>query len=325
MNISNISTTTTTTSLILNDKGYLVVQLFGYYVIPITAVLGAVSRLLFIIGIYNSDLMKMPKYCLLYYNTLLIGLMNVILILYQNSNCVGCPDKRYNPYWMKIYQLYIIQFVNNIVRIEIMVFETLTTFDRFCVFIKKKSFLSCAKIQIIFWISLIFATLAQIHVVFGQVIAYSEINKLYYLATTQVGQSQWFFLYQVILISVIRIGTIMFILIFNFLNFIEYKKFIRDKKKIVKDINKIKYEVTFTRMIIITTSLFAISLTFITWAYIVSQINSANKITYDSFANLVLTLGQELLLVIFISDIFLYVFMDDNLKKKLQEFYTIKK
>ena len=322
MNISNISTSTT--NFIQSDRVYQILKLFGYYVIPITSIAGALMRLIFVTGILNSELLKKPKYYLLFHKILLMFLTHVILIFYQNSGCIGCPERQFNFYWMKIFELYFIQFLSNILIIGVMIFEILMTFDRFCVLSKNKSYLSCAKIQIIFWLTLTFATITQIHVVFGQVIAYSDINKLYYLATTQVGQSKWFFLYQVILISVIRIGTIFFILIFNLLNFIEYKKFIRDKQKIVKDINKIKYEVTFTRMIIIATSLFAISLTFITWAHILSQINLVNRITYDSFTNLVLTLGQQLLLVVFISDIFLYLFMDDNLKKKLKEFYLKK-
>ena len=53
----------------------------------------------------------MPKYCLLFYKILFMFLTHVILILYQNSGCIGCPDKRYNPYWINTYELYFIQFL----------------------------------------------------------------------------------------------------------------------------------------------------------------------------------------------------------------------
>ena len=317
----NISNNLTTSSLFNYNTGYFVLEVFGYYVIPITSLIGAILRFIFVIGIYNTNLTKMPKYYLLFYKILFTFLSHSVLILYQNSGCIGCPDRRFNPYWSKVYELYFFQFINNIFRIGVMVFEVLITFDRFCVLRVKKSFLSFAKIRIVFCMTLIFATLAQIHVVFGQVIAYSEINKLYYLATTQVGQSKWFFLYQVVLTSSIRFGTIFSILIFNILNFIEYKKFIRDKKKVVKDIDKIKYEVTFTRMILIATSLFAIGIIFISCAIILSQINQIKKITYDLFTNFFIAMSQEFILLVLIVDIFLYVFMDDNLRKNLKKVF----
>ena len=72
------------------DTAYIVGQVFGYYVIPITALISTLLRLLLCYSLFKNQLPILPKYILLVYKLFTLIILNTILIGYQNAGCNAC-------------------------------------------------------------------------------------------------------------------------------------------------------------------------------------------------------------------------------------------
>ena len=204
-------------------------------------------------------------------------------------------------------------------------FEVLITYERYCVLKRTQSGFTRVNLRYIFLISLLVTLLMQLPDIFTRNINYSYSNNSYYFTLNSFGKSDFYFWYQILMMSFVRIVTIVAIIVLNIFNVIEYKKFIRNKIKMVKTSSKLNAEFVFARMIIIGTSLFAFGLINITWSYILSQINLINEIYYTPFQNLSIMMSQQIMLLVLIIDIFLYTILDSNLVKSLRKTYFNKK
>ena len=300
------------------DTAYMIGDLFGYYVIPISASISIILNMTFIIFILKNSLVAAPKYILLFYKIFITILLHSILIGYQKCVCNACSDILFSSYSFKIYQLYFSQYLLNVLRIEINFFEVLITYDRYCILKRTQSGLTRVNLRYIFLTSLLIALLLQLPDVFARQIVYSYSNNLYYFNFTYFGNSSLYFGYQIFMMSIIMLCSITSIIVMNIHNVIEYKKFIQNKQKMVIETNKIHADIEFTRMIIISTSLFAFGMININWSYILSQINLLNKIYYTSFQNLSIMISQEIMILVLINDIFLHIMLDTNLKRHMK-------
>ena len=307
------------------DTAYMVGQVFGYYVIPITALIGTLLRILLCYSLYKNRLPIVPKYILLAYKLFILIILNTILIGYQNIGCNACPESRYASYSFKIYQLYFSQYLVNVLRVQMNFFEVLITYERYCVLKRTASGLTRVNLRFIFLISLLIALALQLPDVFIREIKYSPAKNVYYFSFTAFGKTNFYFWYQVSILTIIRISTILSIIYLNIFNVIEYKNFIRNKLKMVKDTTKMHADHEFTRMIIIGTSLYAFGLINITWSFIISQINLSNKIYYTAFQNLAIMVSQEILMLVLLNDLFLYTLLDTNLIKSIKNTFFNKK
>ena len=307
------------------DTAYIVGQVFGYYVIPITALISTLLRLLLCYSLFKNQLPILPKYILLVYKLFTLIILNTILIGYQNAGCNACFESRFTSYFFKIYQLYFSQYLINVFRIEMNFFEVLITYERYCVLKRTQSGFTRVNLRYIFLISLLVTLLMQLPDIFTRNINYSYSNNSYYFTLNSFVKSDFYFWYQILMMSFVRIVTIVAIIVLNIFNVIEYKKFIRNKIKMVKTSSKLNAEFVFARMIIIGTSLFAFGLINITWSYILSQINLINEIYYTPFQNLSIMMSQQIMLLVLIIDIFLYTILDSNLVKSLRKTYFNKK
>ena len=305
------------------DAAYMVGQLFGYFVIPITALISVTLRVSFVMFLCKHPLPATPKYILLFYKMFITTLLHSILIAYQNCICNACSDILFSSYSFKIYQLYLNQYLMNALKTQLNFFEVLITYERYCVLKRTQSGFTRVNLRYTFLISLFIALLLQLPDIFTRDINYSYSNNLYYFTFTSFGNSSLYFWYQISIMSIIRFSSITSIIVMNIFNVIEYKKFIRNKHIMVKETNKIHTDIRFTRMIIISTSLFAFGMLNITWSYMLSQINLLNKIYYTSFQNLAIMVSQEIIILVLINDIFLHIMLDTNLKKLIKNNLTL--
>ena len=320
MNASPIAYSPTNISI---DAAYMIGDMFGYYVIPISASISVILHLSFIIFICINPLLAATKYILLFYKIVITILLNSILIGYQNCICNACSDILFSSYSFKIYQLYLNQYLMNALKTQLNFFEVLITYERYCVLKRTQSGFTRVNLRYTFLISLLIALLLQLPDIFTRDINYSYSNNLYYFTFTSFGNSSLYFWYQISIISIIIIVTIASIIVMNIFNVIEYQKFIQNKRIIVNENNKTHSDFEFTKRIIISTSLFAFGMLNITWSYMLSQINLLNKIYYTSFQNLAIMVSQEIIILVLINDIFLHIMLDTNLKKLIKNNLTL--
>ena len=316
MNISNSSLS----PLIVYDSVYIVGQLFGYFVIPITALIGTILRIIFAATLLYSKLMKYPKYMILFYKMMNVTFYNVIFIGYQNNRCYYCPDRFYNTYSSQFYQLFVLHHLIDLIKFQINFFEILITYDRFCVLRKTKSVLFKFNIKYLSLICLLIALFINLPDYFAFKLVYWPLLDKYSIVKTNFGNSYVYFFYHTFEDFSIRIFTIISIILLNILNIIEYKQFIKSKLKVIRNIKKIRAETVFTRMVIMGTCLFSFGLINIGWSYGIIQIDYLNGILYNSFANLSLAVSEEIMLLAFISDIFIFFSMDTNFKRIFKTF-----
>ena len=298
------------------DGAFIVGEAFGYYLIPITAFTSGFLRVLFAIHLWNSKLLKNPKYLILLYKIVIICIDNLTYIGYQNNACKFCPERLFNTYWSQVYQLYILGWAVDVLRFQINLFEILITYDRLIVLRQHQNAISKKSIKYFYLITLLIAF--SIHCVpdyFATFIDFSPSHDSYFISETSFGSSESFLLFKIIHDPLIRIAVISVLIIINTLNVIEYKRFIKQKARIVKNKNFIHAETIFTKMVIIETSLFSFALFNIGWPNILFAVNASTGIFYNSFNNLIILISEEFMLLVFISDLVIYFALDKNLKK----------
>ena len=300
-----------------NDTSYTVGKIFGYYIIPITALIGALLRIVYAVLLYNSKLMKLTNYVILFYKIINMVFFNLIFIGFQNYSCQICPDRRFSTYPVQFFRLYFMTLVNNVIIFAGCSLEIITSYDRFCILKKIKSDLFKIPIKYIYLSDLIVSAIIIAPFYFANVIKYSIDHDLYYIVKTPLGNTKWYFWYQIIYLLAVRIVTSFILIVLNILNVIEYKKFIQNKSKLNKDIRNT--DTLFTRTIITATFLLIFGLLYNIAGFMIIQLNSLQGIDYTAFSNLNIMMSYEIILLFYIMDIFLFFLMDTNLKKQLRK------
>jgi hypothetical protein len=321
--MSNYTSINSTSNQKLEDFIYVTSQIFGYYIIPITAIIGLIIYLGLFILLLRSKLLINIKYHILLYRILNLLILFVIYIGYQNDACKFCIDRKYNSYSSQFYSLYIRKYLSRVISMTQSCFEVLISFERFCILNKKNNVLDKISLKFLYITCIVIFGLSRLVDFFSSKIEYSPDKNQFYLTTTSIGNSRWYFYYS-IAISFGYYGICMVIVIFlNIFNINFYKKFINQKKKMLSNTdsnNMSKSEIRFTLIIIVTTTIFLLSLFNNLIANLFVLLYSSDQRIFSKIANLFLTISYEILLLTFFIDFFLYIALDNNLKKLLKDF-----
>ena len=291
-------------------------QLLQSVAIPVTALIGACFYVLYGALLCTSNLIKQTKYNLLFYKILNLTLFNLISTRFQNNDCHICTEIVYGPYWCQVVQFYFSKCALNILRLAICFFEVIIAFNRYCVLTQRKSVIFKLPMKYSYLICLLVCSILIMPVLVTQQIVYSPGTGSYYIANSLV-RGNWYFWYIIASNSIIRLFTVVVLSVLNTLNIIEYKRFIIKKARVIRRTGRFKAEVVFTRMIIIDTFLFIIGFIGNIVSFVVAQLSWLNGAAHNSVrSQLIAAVSYELLLLIYIADIFIYLAMDTNLKKK---------
>ena len=263
--------------------------------------------------------MKLTNYVILFYKIINLVFFNLIFVGFQNYSCQICPDRRFSTYPVQFFRLYFMTLVINVIIFAGCSFEVITSYDRFCILKKIKSDLFKIPIKYIYLFDLIVSAVIIAPFYFANEIKYSIDTNLYYIVKTPLGNTNWYFWYQIVYILTIRIATSFILIVLNILNVIEYKKFIQNKSKLNKDIRNLNADTLFTRMIIMGTFLFIFGLLYNIVGFMIIQLDSLQGIYYTAFSNLNIMMSYEIILLFYIMDIFIFFLMDSNLKKQLRK------
>ena len=293
LNLSSINT---------NETSYMIGEIFGYYIIPITALIGSLLGVIYMVVLYNSTLTKLTKYKLLFYKVSNLVIFNIIFVGSKNNSCSVCQQIVYSSYVNQFFRLYVSN--NLLVAIGGAAFclEMLISYDRFCILKKQANTIRKDHIKYVYLSSLLLGAIMLAPYYCAYEIDLSASFGLYYVNKSWFGHTSFFFWYELINALVIQILTVSLIILLNMRNIIEYKRFIRNKSKLTNEF-KIKAEAVFTKMIIIGTSVFIFTTVYCTVTYVIIKINSLNGVQYSSLENLNLLLAYELLLINFILDL----------------------
>lgn len=135
-----------------------IAQIFGYYMIPITAGLGLFTNIYLQLALNNIRL-KRRFYHLLQAKSLAECVLCLVLINFQNFTCNSCAEQIENTYWFQFYRAYALSSVE-IMHPLIYYFELLISFERVCIFYKKTTCLNTLPVRFIFALIVLLGSLA---------------------------------------------------------------------------------------------------------------------------------------------------------------------
>ena len=312
-------------SEIVFNTAYLVGQVFGYFVIPSTALTSSIIYLLYIILLLKSGLVrKYAKYNLLMYKVVNVFFINILFIGFQNSGCQFCPDRILNTYWSQLYNLIMSRNLFILLAMIENVYSVLFNFERFCVLRNVVNGLFKIHVKFIYLLCLVVFAIVRIPDYLALVIIkYSAADNLYLLSKTTFAKTIWYTWYQVVVNFVYFLICIILVCVLNVLNIIQYRKAMRKKLKFSQNSKKIKRsEASFTRMIIISTFVTNASIFNLLISFIIYQVYYSLKVYYSPFSNLYFNISYQLILVAYIVDIFLYINLDKNLRKFIRGYFV---
>ena len=307
-----------------NETFYVMGEILGYYVIPATALIGTVLRIVYGILLYKLNLTHLTKYKMLLYKIFSLVIFNLIYIGFKNNSCNICPNIVYNTYTLQFIRLYFSNHLLITIGVQVFSFELLIAYDRFCILKKMQSAVNIDKIKYVYLLSLVFGTIMLAPYYLAYEIEYSRSLDLYFITKTWIGNSKFFFWYKLTNLIMNQSIVIFGLILLNILNIIQYKRFIKNKSHVLTEMRKLKAEAVFTKMIIIGTSLFIFATAYYSTTLLIININLINGIQYNSFANFNIMFSFEIILVSFILDLFIFSTIDRNVKQKVKSFFKIK-
>ena len=297
-----------------NSPTYKLIQVFGYFIIPITATFGLFIYTAYAFILWQSNLTKRIRYNRLIYKVLNIALIYILFIGYQNSRCTFCQDRLYTTYVSQAYNTYVTKYGFHILSMTQGVLEILMVFDRFCILKSVQSnLLKIPTIYIYFSCLLIFAVVRSPDI-FAYDINYSPANGTYYITNSKAYK--WYFIYittvNIIFYSTCLTGSLVVIV----LNIIAFREWATYKAKIVANKTNIeKAEAAFTRMITLASIILTFAVVYNVIAFIL--IYFVRNLLDEAIINLNYQISYELILLGYISDVLIYISLDRNLKINL--------
>ena len=298
----------------LNSSTYKLIQVFGYYIIPVTAAFGLFIYTTYAFILWQSNLTKRIRYNRLIYKVFNVGLIFILFIGYQNSRCTFCQDRLYTNYFSQAYNTYVTKYGFHILAMTQGVLEILMVFDRFCILKSIQSNLLKIPTKFIYFSCLLIFATVRSPDLFAYDIKYSPLNGTYYITTSQ--SYQWYFIYittvNIIFYSSCLTGSLVVI----FLNIIAFREWATYKAKIVANKTNIeKAEAAFTRMITLASIILTFAVIYNIIAFVITFF--LINVIDESIVNLNYQISYELILLGYISDVLIYISLDSNLKINL--------
>ena len=319
---SSIITLNSTGITSITSMAYLTGQIFGYFIIPATAVLSSTVSMIYMIVLFKSKLREHTKYQLLSYKVFNFFLIVLIFIGFQNSACQFCLEIAYKSYVSQFYGLYIFRHLYIILAMTELMYSIFFNYERYCVLKNTKTVFLKFSAKYLYLMCLIVFAIARIPDYLAIEIKKSDVNELYYLSKTPLAKKYWYLVYQMIINFGYFFLCIIFISILNILNIIHYNKTMKNKLKMSKNkIEEIKRsQAMFTKMIIISTTITSSAILNILISFVIFQICFANNVVYNLSSYLYYSVCYELLVISYTIDIFLYIKLDKNITKIIKEY-----
>ena len=301
-------------------------EILGYFVIPLTAAIGSFAYIFYGYILWKKKLIEQTKYTIIFCRIINVAIINLLFIGFQNNSCTYCPDRIYNTYLSQAYSKYSLKYVFHIFSMTQVVLDIFISYERFCILRNIQSDLFKISFKYIYIGLLILSTILRIPDYLSYEIKYSAVHAAYYIATTPIGNTLWYFYYK-ISFDLIYFGLCMITFsTFAIMNIVLYKKWANNKSKMVKDEKRIKRsEANFTKMVIISTIIETSAVLYNLIAFVIVSIFAFKGIVYNPFANLNQGISYEFILIGWIIDIYLYFSMDINLKNIFKKFFFWKK
>ena len=316
----------TNLTLIVPDGFFASGQILGYFIIPITAAINSLAYFFYGFIIWKKKLIKQLKYEIIFCRVINVTVINLLFIGFQNNGCSYCLDRVFNTYLSQVYSIYSLKYVFHVFSMSHVLLDILVSYERCCVLRNHKSSLFKMPFKYIYIGTIVFSALSRIPDYLSYEIKYSTIYAAYYIALTPVGNTKWYFLYQIIFVFVFFCLCMFIFCVFSIINIILYKRWANNKTKMMKDGQRIKKsEAKFTRMVIFSTIIEIAAVLYNLIAFALTTILLFEGIIFNSFANLNQGMSYEIILIAWTIDVYLYFSMDRNLENVYKKLFFWKK
>jgi hypothetical protein len=313
---------TNSSNVIQNTLDYKINQLLGYYIIPISSLLGAILGITYLLFLSYLNFLRQRKYRLIFSKLISLVLMSLIFINYQNRACILCPETLYNSYGFEFYGLYILRYPREIIWFLVGCFEMYINYDRYCILNDKKNHrLHKMPVKYIYLMFFVISFTISLPDILAYQIKYSNEMDKYFYELTWFGQTDFYNLYILIVIGAFYLIQMIVLIMFNSLNLKAYNQFIKKKQSTEKKIRR--SELLFSKMIIIETTFYIFNL-MINYVVILTARYGFNFSTENSYylINILRNLNYEFIILACINDIIVLISFDKNLLQKLKKTFA---
>ena len=308
-----------------------VLAIFGYYIVPVTALTNSLAYIACVLVLCNIKLFNQTKYSLLFCKVINVTLISILFIGYQNNSCTYCPDRIYNTYISQAYSLYCLKFIFHVFGMSHVLIDLLMAYDRFCQLRNIKSFMFNMPTKYLYLVTFIVPILLRLPDYFARRIEYSVEKTAFYIVHTPVGKASWYIFYKVALNLVFYGVCITVFSIITIINITDYKQWAYNKSKMFEnkiEKQKIKQsEAAFTRMVTYSNIIGAAAIVYNLIAFILVEISTSNKgiRTPNTLAYLNQTVSYELIFVAWLVDLYLYLSIDKNFRNFVSKMFPLRK
>ena len=322
MNFSSSSVNITTNQFI--DNINFITDIIGYYTITTVSAVGLILNLFMSIVLLNKDL-KHNFYKYLWVKALIDVLVCIIGIGYLKSICLKCPSTNVNTFQILAYQWYMNKITMRTIFMSSSIHEIYLIVQRYLIIKGNKIF---SNIKLKFYVPLIFLVpfiLTSPFFFAIEIKPKGNDDDLYFWTQTRFGRTLFFKMYSLIITLPECLLSVIILITMNIITIKAYKDRMNIKKKFNNRrlATKTKIENRFTRIMIVLTVIFSFSKTSENVMAVIIRYSAFFGIKFGVEVVAIINCVHQFTLLFLFSvhsfDVFIYVPMDQNLKKVVKK------
>jgi hypothetical protein len=295
------------------DAAYILGEVIGYYLMPGASLIAFFLNFTICYILKNKNF-KNRFYSLLFCRSFLIMILSAFTVGFQNAACTYCQENIYNTYPSLFYKLYILRFCSVIIILAEGFFEIVLNLDRYLTLTNKKMWPNKIYIKVYFVVFIIIGIVAIIPDYMALQITYSNELNLYFFSYNGFGKSIIYNLYYIIIIFAVYIIQLASLAVINVKLIKEYKRFLSKKAALKLKISKKERETKFTKIIIITSSIYLIFRMINFLSVLLFRLATLKGLKYYAPTNLILNFSYLFMGLIYIVNVLIYISIDQNIK-----------